>query len=835
MTGIFSVPVLVAWARRRRGLVLAGACLLLLLSVAGVGRVRFDANVLHLLPQRGTAVPAFETFLERFGSLDQLYIVFTAPPDHAIDEYDPVIDRFVAGLSEASEIDHVDTGRLAASRDWSYLADHALLLLDGPKLEAALARFQAEGMRAALEDSRKLLTLPSPAVTTMVRQDPLGLFNLLGEQMGGAGAGVNLGASASGYVTADDRSRLVIARPSSPPYDTDFAHRLFERLEEIEQTATPGDETSDVASDPFAEALPPIDVDYAGGHRIGIETEAQVKRESIVNSVGSLALILPALLLIFRSPWLLACGAIPTALSLLVVLGVLGFAGTTLSAAATGASAMLFGLGIDGVVLLYVTYRLALSQSLSPDAAVDRTSGAAASMLLGMWTTAATFYGLVVIDYPSLQQLGMLIGHSMVVCGILTLFLVPALLPARRPTRPVRALTAPRLAAFVGRHSRLILISAALVTLALGFAARDLRVNPTLERLRSTTPGVQFEQDVTRRFGLPTDVCVVLARGPDLEALLDVNSTLVDALRRELPALPVHAPSALLPSLKRQAATTTRLRQEALSPDAVADRLEQIAGDAGFRADTLAPFEARLPRLLDPEQRLSYQGYVSHGLGDITSRFVSHQEGSWALATYVFPRGADEIARVDAVVRQVAPNQQLTGLPLVNAELAARFLPEFLKGLAVGTVIVLILILATFREWRLSLLSLAPTAIGLVWTAGVLALAAVELDLFAVFAVMTFVGIGVDYGIHLVHRYRQYGKEAGRATAELAPVILVAGLITMLGYGTLISSSYPPLQSIGVVSAVSVVALVAASVLVLPAMLEPTSKANARPCDDPRL
>jgi predicted RND superfamily exporter protein len=76
----------------------------------------------------------------------------------------------------------------------------------------------------------------------------------------------------------------------------------------------------------------------------------------------------------------------------------------------------------------------------------------------------------------------------------------------------------------------------------------------------------------------------------------------------------------------------------------------------------------------------------------------------------------------------------------------------------------------------------------------------------------------VDYGIHLVHRYQERGN-AERATAELAPVILVAAAITLLGYGTLVNSSYPPLRSIGVVSAVSVVTLSLASVLVLPAML----------------
>ena len=104
------------------------------------------------------------------------------------------------------------------------------------------------------------------------------------------------------------------------------------------------------------------------------------------------------------------------------------------------------------------------------------------------------------------------------------------------------------------------------------------------------------------------------------------------------------------------------------------------------------------------------------------------------------------------------------------------------------------------------------------WAAGLLALAGAEMDLFALFAVVTFVGIGVDYGIHLVQRYREQG-DAAAAIEELAPVILVAAGITVLGYGTLVTSSYPPLRSIGVVSAVSVAALSVASVLVLPALL----------------
>ncbi len=124
-----------------------------------------------------------------------------------------------------------------------------------------------------------------------------------------------------------------------------------------------------------------------------------------MNTIGTLATILPLLFLVFRSLWLVVVGALPTTLSLAIVLGILGFIGTRLSAAGTGVSAMLFGLGIDGVVLLYVAHLLPNTSTHATDTA-SRISGPATSMLLGMWTTAATFYGLMFVDFPSLQQLG---------------------------------------------------------------------------------------------------------------------------------------------------------------------------------------------------------------------------------------------------------------------------------------------------------------------------------------------------------------------------------------------------------------------------------------------
>ena len=795
-------------------MVLAAVLAVTLVAVEGIRRLSFDSNILSLLPTEGRVFDSFTTFVARFGNLDQLYVVFTAPDEHTIADYRDEVDQWVDALRAAPEIERVDSGVVDRSRDLGWLADRQLLLLQGETLDEALNRLTKEGIRKRVSASRELLAVPSSDVAALVRQDPAGLLDLLRTSIGGVQTGIGIGTGMDGYVTADRRARLIIARPKRPPYDSTFSNALDARLQAIRASRRAASTSAADSSD--EPALPPMQVEFAGGHRIAVDTEAIVRRESILSSVGSLALILPLLFLVFRSFWLVAVGSLPSAVSLVIVLGALGFAGARLSAAATGSAAMLFGLGMDGVVLLYVAHQLAMAQRSGTDRL--GIEGPSVSMLLGMFTTAATFYGLMFVDFPSLRQLGRLIGHSMMMCGVLTLVLVPALLPRRTPRRPRPPLLLPRLASWIVRRRTPILAAAAGLTLMLGAAATRLRVDPTLNRLRSTTEAARLEERIGPAFGLPGDAYVVLAEGSDLDALLEQNEQLAQRLSAALPALPVHAPSRLLPSANAQARSRARVNAAGLSVEAIRASLEESRVASGFTPGAFDPFVQRLPALLDPGQRITYNDFISHDAGDLIGRFIVRDDDRWRLATYVFPTTSDEVSRVQMAVNDVDAAQTLTGLPLVNEELARRFLPDFTTGLAIGTVVVVLLVAVTFRSVRLSALALLPTAVGLVWAAGLLAIAGVELDLFASFAVVTFVGIGVDYGVHLVHRYQERG-DAETATAELAPVILVAGAVTMLGYGTLMWSSYPPLRSIGLVSTVSVVTLAGASVLMLPALL----------------
>ena len=199
-----------------------------------------------------------------------------------------------------------------------------------------------------------------------MRQDPLDFFGLLREQLGGARAGFSVGLTEAGYVTADGRRRLVIVEAADSRRTTrSFSHALSERLGSLQSHVPRCSSLARPRPD-----RPRLDVTFAGGHLIAIDTEAVVKKESIWNSVGSLLLILPLLYVVFRSVWLFSCGALPSVMSLVLVLGLMGLAHSTLSAAATGAAAMIFGLGVDGVVLMYVAYGVAMARGKQGEEAV---------------------------------------------------------------------------------------------------------------------------------------------------------------------------------------------------------------------------------------------------------------------------------------------------------------------------------------------------------------------------------------------------------------------------------------------------------------------------------
>jgi predicted RND superfamily exporter protein len=135
---------------------------------------------------------------------------------------------------------------------------------------------------------------------------------------------------------------------------------------------------------------------------------------------------------------------------------------------------------------------------------------------------------------------------------------------------------------------------------------------------------------------------------------------------------------------------------------------------------------------------------------------------------------------------------------------------------------VMILLWIDFRDVRSSLLALIPLLIGIVWMVGLMVLFDYHLNFMNIFVITMIIGIGVDYGIHVIHRYLEEQAEGGdprAAVEETVRGVFLAALTTVVGFGSLATSHYPGLISMGLVSTLGTLSTAMVAIVVVPAWL----------------
>jgi len=806
------------FARRRRTIVLASGLVLAIGATAALTRVPFESDILKLIPQGGPAVQAFQTYVDHFDSLDFVYVLFDAPPGHTISEYDDLVEAYIAELRSVPQIAYVDAAFLDSGREWDYLLDRTLLLLGREGARSALARFQPEGLEAALLRSRDALTIPGTSARALIQLDPLGLtFDLRSRFAGNRGIS-QFDPAADRYVSSDGSSRLVIAKPIGPAFDAAFCKELLDELTKVETRVRSA--ATSVVDEEDDEVLPPVLIEVAGAYRDTLEAESLIRREMTRNTFVSLALLLAVIFVAFRSYSILLCAATTLGLAGLLAMVLVGLARGDLLAAASGGAAMVFGLGDDGLMLLYVRFLEERARGANLEVATRRLSQTVSSVFLAYITTVATFAALMFIDFPSLEELGRLVALGMLLSAGLTLFFVPAFLSFHRSTGSHRSPRLPRLTELVERRSTAILWTAGALTMASLLVLPRLEVITSLEKIQPHTAGSAIEDELEERFEFERNVMLVLAQGRELDSVLEKHRTLERELMERGEKVSISGPLAFLPPSSEQAAVSELIESAGLTADSVSPRFDEAVKAAGFRPGVFRAFDERLSILLDPGERITFDGLLQHGLGPVVSRFVVREDRDYMAVTYLYPETESDVSRLAGIVAAIDPSFLVTGQALVNGELRASLLPEFLKGIAIGSVAVILLIYRDFRSVRLTLLCLLPTVLGLLWSAGLLAIAGIELDLFSIFGIVMAVGIGVDYGIHILHRLLSHDGRLAEFLPWTGAAIALAAVTTIIAFGTLAFSSYQPLARLGVVVATNITFAAFASLLVLPALLQ---------------
>lgn len=206
---------------------------------------------------------------------------------------------------------------------------------------------------------------------------------------------------------------------------------------------------------------------------------------------------------------------------------------------------------------------------------------------------------------------------------------------------------------------------------------------------------------------------------------------------------------------------------------------------------------------------------------NIRDQFIS-RDGSKFLVT-VYPREGvwKDLEFLDLFTRRMREiDERFTGIPSIFYVLMD-IIAEDGKIAALLTVgVVFCLLVWDFRSLPLALLAMVPLVIGAVWMVGVMQISGLQLTLLNVIGVPLILGIGIDDGVHLLHRYRAEG--AGKVKTvftSTGKAVLLTSLTTMLAFGSLVFATYRGLGSMGIALFIGVGTCFFASVLLLPPLL----------------
>jgi len=168
----------------------------------------------------------------------------------------------------------------------------------------------------------------------------------------------------------------------------------------------------------------------------------------------------------------------------------------------------------------------------------------------------------------------------------------------------------------------------------------------------------------------------------------------------------------------------------------------------------------------------------------------------------------------------------VTGNPSLRAIILQTLRHDLIITISVAAAVIFFLIFIIKRSAGNSLLVIAPLVIGLAWTLGILGWLNIPLSVATAGLGAMILGLGTEYGIFLLERYREERdkgyderKSLRIALPSVGSGMIGSGLTTVIGFLALVISPMPMLQNLGKALALGIFCILVATIFTAPPML----------------
>ena len=463
----------------------------------------------------------------------------------------------------------------------------------------------------------------------------------------------------------------------------------------------------------------------------------------------------------------------------------------------------------------------------------------AVPLTLAAVTTIASFLATLFSPISTIADFGIVAGLGVGLSLIVMLTLVPAgrtIIDRRREARgklkeprPVSAAlpgigrAAEVLGASVARRPAPYLIAVIGVTIWMGFAATGLKSEFSIRDILPRDGTVLNDMDtLDAAVGGSTELASVLVRAEATETRTLLNLQDLEAAFEDEQRRPAAAAGPLEASYESLVADWTHDSGEPgdkYDPELAAlfhEAAAEVQLDAGLMQEFLDRLEARDPALArglvnDPDgidaMLLQFPTYTDDP--EATAMVQEDIEALWS--------GDDgAITATSGSILSVEVTDQIT----------SRQTEAISTTVAVALGILALFFWVTLRRPVLGFIAVGPIVLVLIWVLGTMALLGIPYTLITSIITALSIGIGVDYTIHVIHRYREEfsrlrnpEQAAIRTLATAGSALLGSALTTAFGFGVLVFSPLAGSQQFGITAAITIAYSLLVAILVVPPMM----------------
>jgi uncharacterized protein len=634
--------------------------------------------------------------------------------------------------------------------------------------------------------------------------------------------------------------------------------------------------------------FPAIRVGVTGKAALANDEMVSAFRDSQVATVVSFALTLGLLFVAFRRVGKPIVMCVLLAVSLCWAIGFTTLTIGHLSLFSVMFVSIVIGIGIDyGIYVLfrYEEERL-LGRTLREALEVTATR-TGPPMLLGAVTAAGTFGALALTDFRGVQELGIIAGTAILLSWLAMMTLFPAALvlidgrrvdgarhavpPGVNPTR----LRMPIIERVAGAPGAVLAVAVILSALSV-FAMRHVSFDYNLLNLQAAgTESVVWEkrilatsgrsgfaglataasldelrekEEAFKKLSTVSEVDSVLMMIPEDQAekqkIIHDFAPLVTPVRVARPqSIDVSRLVAGLETLHRRLDIAAREDSDGASKR----RLAKLTDDIGRLIQTIRQRDPdSVQHTLAAFQQPLYGDFVRSierlqsnlapprvGLDDVPSelkrRYYNPGERRFLLQIHPSINIWDRDGARSFVTELHRVDPTATGTPVITYESIRLMERAYRQGTLYAIVLVTIVIGLSIRCVREASLALLPLGLGLLWTVGLMYVFGLEFTLANVFGLPLILGSACEYGMAVVMRFMEDRGEHGPLVARSTVLgVLVAGLSTVAGFGSLMLANHRGMFGLGLLLTLGTIASLAAALIVLPVLLRMVDARDTR-------